>query len=315
MGTHDRSGLRERFRGSLLGAAAGDALGAPFEGAHRVDQAAVDRVLGGEGRLHYTDDTHMTIGVAVSLLERGGLDGAHMAATFARRFAEEPWRGYGAGPPKIFRMLDDGVPWDEAAARLFGGSGSFGNGGAMRVAPVGLAFHRDLPTVDRLARETARITHAHPLGTEGAALQAVAVALALSGDADAPLDAASFVDAVGRYASEPVYREQLDRVAGLLPDAEPETVARAVGNGIAAHEAVPAALCAFLANPDSMLGAVRFAVMLGGDTDTIASMAGALAGARLGEGALPGVWRRGVEGADELCSLGNALYGAFAGAR
>jgi poly(ADP-ribose) glycohydrolase ARH3 len=115
------AGLGEMFRGALIGAAVGDALGAAFEGLPSVKPAELAQLEQEPGPLRYTDDTHMTLGMAQSLVERGGFDGPHMAGTFARNFEEEPWRGYGPGPPRVFRMLRQGVPWDQAGRALFGG--------------------------------------------------------------------------------------------------------------------------------------------------------------------------------------------------
>ena len=98
-----------KFRGALLGVAVGDALGAPFEGSFQIDDVALKRLAHDPGRMWYTDDTHMTLGVAESLVERRGFDGGHMAAVFARHFAAEPWRGYGAGPPQLFALLQQGI--------------------------------------------------------------------------------------------------------------------------------------------------------------------------------------------------------------
>lgn len=106
----DQELLQDKFRGALLGVAVGDALGAPFEGQRTVDPVALGRLGHAPGHMWYTDDTHMTLGVAESLVERQGFDGAHMAAVFASNFAAEPWRGYGAGPPQIFTLLNQGVP-------------------------------------------------------------------------------------------------------------------------------------------------------------------------------------------------------------
>ncbi len=80
-----------------------------------------------------------------------------------------------------------------------------------------------------------------------------------------------------------------------------------LGHGIAALEAVPAAIFAFLNCPDAFADAVIGAVSLGGDTDTIAAMTGSIAGARLGERAIPAIWREGVEGAAEVVGLADAL--------
>ena len=177
----------------------------------------------------------------------------------------------------------------------------------MRVAPVALYARGDLPRVAALARQTARITHAHELGVEGAVLQACAVALLLELDAGAALRPAEFLAALRHLAPSEPYRSALARIERLLPDATPENVARDIGNDITALAAVPAALCCFLRHPDSFSEAVRFAICLGGDTDTIASMTGALSGARLGEEAIPTEWLTRLESAAEIRDLADRL--------
>jgi ADP-ribosylglycohydrolase len=112
----DRQHLRSKFRGTLLGVAVGDALGAPFEGAPTIAQTDLARLVQDPGPLRYTDDTHLTLGLAQSLIDRPWFDGAHLAQTFAHNFAAEPWRGHGAGPPQIFRLIEQGVPWQEAGS-------------------------------------------------------------------------------------------------------------------------------------------------------------------------------------------------------
>jgi poly(ADP-ribose) glycohydrolase ARH3 len=298
--------MRDRFRGALLGAAVGDALGAPFEGGPPVGLDRLARLDHEPGPLRYTDDTHMPLGMAESLLERDGFDGAHMAGVFARNFEAEPWRGYGPGPPRVFRLLREGIAWDAAGRTLFGGSGSYGNGAAMRAVPAGLFHPGDPDRAAAIAAQAARITHAHPLGIEGAALQARAVAILVGSESPpAPEDLLRDLRAAAR--TDP-FREALDRIPALPPEATPREIAHALGNGIEAHRSVPAALYAALRHPDSFAGAVTFAIALGGDTDTIACMAGALAGARLGESEIPARWRDQVEGAQTLRALADALH-------
>jgi poly(ADP-ribose) glycohydrolase ARH3 len=127
-------------RGALLGTALGDAIGAPFEGRRRVDDREVAALLAAGTPLRWTDDTHMMLGLADALTDRGGVvDERHLGDTFAARYREEPWRGYGGGPPRVFAMAARGTPYRQAAAALFGGGGSFGNGAAMRCVPAALA--------------------------------------------------------------------------------------------------------------------------------------------------------------------------------
>ncbi|MEX0937350.1 MAG: ADP-ribosylglycohydrolase family protein [Pirellulales bacterium] len=299
--------LRSRFRGVLLGVAVGDALGAPFEGNAHVSPNSVNLLTTQPHDLRYTDDTHMTIGMAESLLSRRGFDGAHMAETFARNFDAEPWRGYGPGPPLVFRALRQGVAWDEAGPMLFGGSGSFGNGAAMRVAPAALYAFADLDCVEWLARQTARITHAHELGTDGAAIQACAIARLVATPVEEELDPHEFLSELILRARSDAFRFAIERVGSLSPNAHPAIVANALGNGVEAHRSVPAALYWFLSSRKSLPNAVCGAIAMGGDTDTIASMAGALSGAWLGEEAIHESWQTKLENAEQLRRFADGL--------
>ena len=302
-------GLRDKFRGALVGAAVGDALGAPFEGAASVSWSTVEKLEREPGPLRYTDDTHMTLGVARSLVGRRGFDGDHMSTLLARNYMEEPWRGYGAGPPQVFHLLSQGVPWDQSGSRLFGGSGSYGNGAAMRVAPVALLGFHDMERVVSLARQTAVITHAHELGIDGAVLQACAITLALRHQSSEPVDSGAFLDRLSERVHSGVYQQKLERARSLLARGEPEgrrSVIAQLGNGISAFESVPTAIYAFLRRPESFKDVVTYAISLGGDTDTIASMAGALGGAYLGLTTIPAVWSNRVEGAAELLELADS---------
>lgn len=300
--------LRDRFRGCLLGVALGDALGAPFEGRSLVNPTDVDRWASASEPLRWTDDTHMTIGLSRSLLACGGFDGPHLAGEFVRTFQAEPWRGYGAGPPQVFAALAAGEPWDAPAARLFRGQGSFGNGAAMRVAPVGLVAHRAFDTLVALARQTARVTHAHELGQQAAALQAAAVGWLVTAKPVPGWDgAASLVDDLREAAPAAEFQRQLDRLRQMDPSSSVRRVVAALGHGVSGVEAVPAALHAFLRHPLSLSDAIRYAVQLGGDTDTIGCMTGALAGAFLGEAAIVASWRRRLEAASVLTELADGL--------
>ena len=101
--------LRAKFIGCLLGCAVGDALGAFAEGRPVVTCAEIEAQAASQKQFVYTDDTHMTIGVAESLVESRGFDGWQMAWTFIQNYEAEPWRGYGPGPPQVLRMIKGGV--------------------------------------------------------------------------------------------------------------------------------------------------------------------------------------------------------------
>ena len=161
--------------------------------------------------------------------------------------------------------------------------------------------------VAELAQRSAAVTHAHPLGQAGAVVEACAVAQAAASTPGTPVDRAAWWRRRAAAAAAPAYAAALRQVAGLGPAAAPGTVAAAVGNGVAALEAVPAALAAFLAHPDQPADAIRFARQVGGDTDTIAAMTGALAGARCGASALPRPWLRRLEFAGRLVAATGLL--------
>ncbi len=272
----------ERFTGCLLGLAVGDAVAAPFEG---IDAYAIHRDFGGAAalvrepplaELSYTDDTQMAIGVADCLVRHGRIVPDVLADIFAAHF--DRTRGYGPGAATILVAMGEGHRWQDLVRSVYP-DGSYGNGAAMRVAPIGLAFHGDLGRVAAEAAASASVTHAHPLGVDGAVVLACAVAMLVT---DAPFDHATFCTALAGRAATDEFRWQLTTAAKLGPD---DTIP--FGSGIEAHRSVVTALCCFSLNPDSYGRAITRALGLGGDVDTVAAMAGALAGTHLGLAGVP----------------------------
>jgi poly(ADP-ribose) glycohydrolase ARH3 len=295
----------DRARGALLGTFAGDALGMPFEGA---PPAAIPERLemldARLGRGTYTDDTEMAIALAESLLDHGKIDAQELGCAFAE--AHDPRRGYGAGTTEVLRLVRSGVHPHDAAGSVFGGEGSQGNGAAMRVAPVAVRYADDSAALARAARESARVTHAHPLAVDAAVVQAAAIAAALN--EKAPLDAALAA------ATTPELQAPLIEAARLLDsDLHPAELAAALGNRATAHQSVPAAIYSAIAN-ESVETAITFAVRCGGDTDTIGAMAGAIAGARSGASAIPPHWldllEEGPKGRSHVTGLADRLAAA-----
>lgn len=304
------SDLTDRFRGALLGALVGDCLGAPFEGsAAPVPPSALDAVLESEGRLRFTDDTALMVAVCESLVSVGSVDLDDLAARMAAAHAAEPWRGYGAGAAALLAQVAAGAGWERLSRGQFGGRGSFGNGAAMRVAPVGLLARGNPGRAAQLARLTALPTHFHDDAADGAAAQAAAVAV-LSNSDPAALRVAAVLDdvlAVAGNLAEPLERVRRCSLTGSLDIA---WVRREVGCGIRAVEAVPAGIACFAAFPQSFERALAMAVGLGGDTDTIAAMTGALSGALWGEDAIPRRWLARCEGVDGVRNLADRLASA-----
>lgn len=286
--------LKSKFLGSLVGTGVGDAVGEPFEGRHRVSLDEVRATVKRRKVLTYTDDTHMMIGVAESLIKNRGFDGEDMAYTFVHNYELEPFRGYGPGPPRIFRLIRAGAAWDEVAQGLYN-SGSYGNGSAMRIAPIGVFYHDNPAMLREVACKSSQVTHAHQLGKEGAALQAYAIALVTSLEPGLAFNRGDFLAKLLSYVAGGVYQEKLNRVEALLNRPDKDRVITELGNGIEAFNSVPTAIYSFLSQPHSFAQAILYAISLGGDTDTIGAMTGAISGAYLGFESIPSQWENKLE--------------------
>jgi len=291
-----------RFIGCMLGAAIGDALGRSLEGSWKWIQF---RDVKFDGR--WTDDTHMMIGVAESLIAKRGFDGRHMLLTFMKNWEEEPWRGYGPGPPRIFRIIRSGVSWNEAARLLYGGTGSYGNGAAMRVAPIGLLFYDDAEILREVACRSAELTHMHDLGKEGAAIQAYAVALAVQTE-KGRFEPEVFIEKIINYARNDIYKEKLEKAKVLLTQGGESDVISNLGNSVEAFNSVPTAIFCFAKKHEEYAKAVLYAVRLGGDADTIGAMSGAIAGAYHGEEGIIESWKQNLEKGSYIKSLARDLW-------
>jgi poly(ADP-ribose) glycohydrolase ARH3 len=299
--------LESKFLGSMVGTAVGDALGAPFEGWWGGGEKEIEDRADKQSTLQYTDDTHMMIGVAQSLIEKKGFDGQHMAHTFIQNYDREPYRGYGPGPPRIFRSIKSGEAWDKAAEKSYPG-GSYGNGAAMRIAPIGLFYYDNPAELKEIAHLSSQITHAHDLGKEGAALQAYAVALAASLDPSLPFQPASFLEQLNHFMQHELYLRKLKEIERLLGEVDKLRVASELGNGVDALNSVPAAIYSFLSHPDSFEKSTLYAISLGGDSDTIGAMTGAISGAYLGIQAIPDRWEEKLENRAYLEELAEELW-------
>jgi poly(ADP-ribose) glycohydrolase ARH3 len=293
---------RDAVEGAMLGALVGDCLGAPYEGHASVDRARAQRRIADAVRarpLRYTDDTQLMLALAEHL----AADDAHVSPRgFAERILEryEGWRGYGAGMHRLVALWRDGMSVDEARTAVFR-DGSYGNGAAMRVAPVGLVWAHDADAVIEVAARSAGVTHAHAVGIDGATLQAQAVRLAAR-------DRAFTMAHLERLtARTDVLRAGLETARSLSSDVPPHEVARTLGSDATAQRSVPAALwCAAVAGDHGE--AMELALAVAGDTDTIATMAGAVRGAADGASAIPGEWLDAVEGRDAVVAAAERMH-------
>ncbi len=295
--------LKSKFIGALIGSAIGDALGAPLEG-----NSMEEVNFGGDWKMisgRYTDDTEMMIGVAESLIENRGFNGADMAVKFIQNYHAR--RGYGPGSKEALRRIRGGESWEDASGKLFGGKGSYGNGAAMRIAPVGIFYYDNADKLREIAYKSSHVTHSHELGKEGAALQAFSIALAVQGT-----EKEAMLHDLKEFVKNVIYKEKLRKIEALLAEeADKKAIVFELGNGQEAFNSVPTAIYSFL-RFDSFKDAVVYAISLGGDTDTIGAMTGAISGAYYGEGAIPVEWverlEEGKKGRSYIKWLGEELY-------
>lgn len=299
---------KEQVSGSLLGLALADALGAPFEGMITIPPSGIDRLINeAHGPiLRYTDDTEMAIGLCESLIQ--GFSAEGLAQNFAKNF--DISRGYGRGTIAIIGLIKQGARWQDANRSVFP-EGSFGNGAAMRAAPLGLMHHGDINALKQTSHTASSVTHAHPLAIEGATMIALATRMALRRTAPGKL-----LSTLMEHAIEPQYINKLYRIGELLASRPgPGKTARELGSSVAAVDSVPAALMAFLLHGGDYMATVRYAIEVGGDTDTIAAMAGAMAGAMGGIKAIPDPLIERLEHSGNLLRLAESLHDRISGRR
>ena len=304
----------EQFTGALVGLAVGDALGYPTEFISReqiLERYGPDGLTDfaasfGHPPGTYTDDTQMSLAVAEGLLAAESDDLDAVMAEISRQFvawmnSPDNDRAPGNTCMAGCRNLQRGVPWREA-----GVAHSKGCGSAIRVSPVGLLYHQDLDRVVEVARATALLTHGHPAAQEGAAAAALMTALAVRGAG--PKEMYEEIRSLC-FGRSPDFDACVSRVPGVL-DAPPAEALAAGGLGEAwiAEEAVASALYCVWRHPDDFRAAVLEAVNTDGDSDSIGAITGAVVGARLGIGAIPGTWVERVENTAALRATAHRLW-------
>jgi ADP-ribosylglycohydrolase len=301
------SSSADRLAGALLGLALGDALGfvveaAPPEVARAyAREELARRRYGARSHAHfpfgqYSDDTQLARALLLGVRDAGGWDPAAFARRVEQLFHAGAAVGAGPGTRGAAERLRAGVHWREAGAP----APYAGNGAAMRAAPLGILLGKDLPRLVAVATEQALVTHLDPRCAGGAVAVAGAAALvARPGELDARRVVREVVDLVAAVDAD--MANAVAAVEGwldLVPDQAAEHLRRAAldpadgatWRGVSTHvvPSVAWSLYAALRSPDDYWTAVCTAIEVGGDTDTMAAMAGGIVGGRVGRNALPG---------------------------
>lgn len=278
---------------AMRGLALGDAFGETwfFRPAETLEAELIARRLK-DGEWPWTDDTAMALSVLRILDRHGGVDQDALAADFAAAYAADPYRCYGASMHDVLREIGDGRPWAEVVRGKFDGMGSWGNGAAMRVAPLGAWFADDLDRVAAEASRSAAVTHAHPEAAAGAVAVAVAAALSVRGIRGDELIAA----VAGRVPDSEV-ASRLRRAERIALTADPRHVAGMLGSGqqISAVDTVPYAVWCAAGQLDDLPEALWSTALPGGDVDTTCAIVGGIVAGRTGLDAVPAGWLAACE--------------------
>ena len=277
----------------LEGLSVGDAIGEALSYRHDRVREGSDFSVFRDGTVCYTDDTEMAIAVFETLRLMRGIDEDAVAWAFAVRYRREPDRGYGRMARKILDEISLGAPWEEVSRNAFGG-GSFGNGAAMRVGPLGGYFSDDIDSIPGQATRSARVTHYHPEGIAGAVAVAVAAGAACATrEQDVASARESIWESVLRLTPESRVRERLQqaRSSGEITTFE---AAREFGNGaeISAQDTVPFCLWNACRCLDDFPEAIVSTIEVGGDCDTNSAIVGGIVGGFAGADAIPPDWLR-----------------------
>ncbi|MBN0046481.1 ADP-ribosylglycohydrolase family protein [Streptomyces actuosus] len=263
-------GRLERALASLRGLAVGDALGSQFfVPAH---YPLLKRRELPPGQWQWTDDTEMAASVVLVLATHHRVDQDALARSFADRHDFD--RGYGPAVNRLLRLVREGGDWRELASALFNGQGSWGNGAAMRIAPLGAWYADDPEQATHQAEISAYPTHQHREAVVGA--MAVAAAAALAGAPGGPPAPEALLDGVIALIPKSAVRAGLRRARDMLDYGDPGTVAAVLGCGrrTTAHDTVPFALWSAARSLGDYETAFWTTAQVGGDVDTTCAVVG-----------------------------------------
>lgn len=295
--------LKDRYLGSLVGLACGDAVGTAVEFMARGSFAPVRGMTGG-GHFGlaagmWTDDTSMALCLAESLIEKRGFDAKDQMTRYLNW-----WRwGYLSSTGECFdiggttraalsRFEESGDPYSGSTAPR-----AAGNGSIMRLAPVVLYFHPTLEEVMRYSAESSRTTHAAPEALDCCRLLAYVLVRALNGDyKSGPLE-----DSLA-FLAEPAVREI---AKGTFTSKDVGSIR---GSGYCVESLEAALWCVH--NTASFEDAVLAAANLGDDADTTAAVVGQIAGALYGIDGIPAEWRRTLHMGDEIAEMARQIHDA-----
>jgi len=245
-----------------------------------------------------TDDSEMAISIVENLKLYGYIHQDALARRFAWRYEQAPDRGYGSATRAQLNEINRGGDWRQGAAMAFGGQGSMGNGGAMRVAPLGGYFADDLKRVAEEARASALVTHTHPEAVAGTVAVGIAAAMASRGREEPHnLRVKHFFEAILDIVPESRVKRGILIASETPASVEIEAVAKSLGNGsqVTAPDTVPFAIWSAAHHLNDYRNALKQTIIGGGDCDTNAAIVGGIVALSVGRAGIPIEWQTDKE--------------------
>ncbi len=237
----------------------------------------------------FTDDTLMAISIVAILEEHCAIDQDALATSFARLYDSS--RGYGLAMHELLLHIKHGADWREECVKLFDGQGSFGNGSAMRVAPLGAYWAEDLDSVAEEARLSAAVTHTHLEAVAGAIAVALAASLACR-HRESKIEARAFLQEIRDRTPESFVRRGIQRAIDLPADFSVNDAVKVLGNGsrVSCPDTVPFALWCAATHLDNYEDAIWTTVSGLGDRDTTCAIVGGIVALSAGIDTIPKAW-------------------------
>ncbi|MEV6589156.1 ADP-ribosylglycohydrolase family protein [Streptomyces acidicola] len=279
-----------RALSSLRGLSVGDALGSQYF--VPANYPLLKRRETPTGPWQWTDDTEMACSVVAILAAHQRIDQDELARSFAEHHDFD--RGYGPAVNRLLRLVREGGDWRELASALFDGQGSWGNGAAMRIAPLGAWYADDPEQATHQAEISAYPTHQHREAVAGA--MAVAAAAALAADPAGPPSAEALLDGVIALMPRSAVDAGLRRARDMLDYGDASTVAAVLGCGrrTSAHDTVPFAIWSAARALGDYRQAFWATAQAGGDVDTTCAIVGGVVASGKA-GTPPEEWLRQTE--------------------
>jgi len=290
---------QERARALLWGLALGDALGWPIE---FLSMQKIRTVYGQEGirepptPAEITDDTQTAVALTKALIDAGEMAIDDLMDVFIHYLIEignshVNTRAMGITVTEAIRTLEAGISWREAGIPHAKGCGS-----AIRVASVGYLYQRDPDRLREVAHATGIATHSHPVAQAGALAAAYLVKLALDGTPPG-----EYLERVLDFAGgiSPEFDASMESVNAILNHPDEFTAITHLGDGWVANESIAMAIFCAIRHPNDYKAAIRRAVNIPGDSDSVGCITGGIVAARVSLQGIPADWVRRLEPVDK----------------